>query len=58
MLSMLSQMSSSQAGIEPFQYAAPQPGMLTRAAMVGAAILFALIVVNSVSGLTQAFGIA
>ena len=61
MLSMLSQMSSSQSRIETFQYAAPQPpkmGMWTRVATVGAGILFALVVVNSISGITQAFGIA
>lgn len=61
MMSMLSQMSASKSRITPFQYAAPcapKTGVWTKAAMIGTAIFFALVVVNGVSGIAQAFGIA
>jgi len=61
MISMLSQLSSSQSKIEPFQYEAPREpkiGVWTKLAMLGVSILFALFVVNGVHGIAQAFGVA
>jgi hypothetical protein len=61
MISMLSQLSSSQDKITPFQYEqprAPKTGMWTTLAGLGAGILFAMVLVNGVHGIAQAFGVA
>jgi len=61
MISMLSQLSSSQDKAAPFQYEkprAPKGWAFTELVVLGGSALFALFVVNGIHGLAQAFGIA
>jgi hypothetical protein len=61
MISMLSQMSSTQSKVTPFRYERPREakaGMWTKVVVMSVGIAFALFVVNGVHGIAQAFGIA
>ena len=63
MISMLSQLSSTQDKATPFQYERPSPrpaksGVWVKLVMAGVSVLVALYFVNGVHGIAQAFGIA
>ena len=63
MISMLSQLSSTQDKATAFQYERPAPraaksSVWVKLAMAGVSVLVAMYFVNGVHGIAQAFGIA